>query len=126
RAKKAVQLALKEGNYWQTLGVAHYRAGDWKAAALALNKSLELGPSGAVNWLFLAMAQQKLGKHDEARRAYEHAVQWLERNRDALEKKDKQRADELRRFRAEAEEVLELKKKIEEQKPVLGHSPGTI
>jgi hypothetical protein len=38
------------------------------------------------------------------------AVRWLERHKQALGK-DKMRTGELRRFRAEAEEVLELKKK---------------
>src|SRR5439155_1257025 len=38
-AKKAVALAPKEGNHWNTLGVAHYRAGDWKAATASLEKS---------------------------------------------------------------------------------------
>ena len=110
-AKKAVQLAPKVGSYWKTLGVAHYRAGDWKAAVAALDKSLELRQGGdAVDQLFLAMAHRKLGNPDEARKAYEQAVQWLEKNKEALEK-DKGLAEELRRFRAEAEEVLELKKK---------------
>src|SRR5262249_47445153 len=38
-ARKAVQLAPKVGMYWNTLGVAHYRAGDWKAAVAALDKA---------------------------------------------------------------------------------------
>jgi tetratricopeptide (TPR) repeat protein/serine/threonine protein kinase len=109
-ARKAAQLAPKEGDCWKALGVAHYRAGDWKAAVAALDKSLELGPGGgAVSGFFLAMAHQKLGNHDGARKAYEQAVQWQEKNKEALEK-DKTQAEDLRRFRAEAEEVLELKK----------------
>jgi tetratricopeptide (TPR) repeat protein len=34
-ARKAVQLAPTAGDYRRTLGVAHYRAGDWKAAVFA-------------------------------------------------------------------------------------------
>jgi tetratricopeptide (TPR) repeat protein len=110
-ARKAVQLAPKAGDHWTTLGVAHYRAGDGKAAVAALDKSLELRQGGdAVGRLFLAMAHRKLGNHDEARKAYGRAVGWLEKNQGALEK-DKGLAEELRRFRAEAEEVLGLKKK---------------
>jgi probable HAF family extracellular repeat protein len=45
-AKKAVQLAPKMGDCWYTLGVAHYRAGDWKAAIAALNESVKLGKGG--------------------------------------------------------------------------------
>ena len=43
----------------------------------------------------------------EARKAYHQAVQWLESNQEALEK-DKEQGNELRRFRTEAEQVLEL------------------
>src|SRR5262249_25449220 len=38
-AKKAVERAPKNGEDWNTLGVAHYRAGDMKAAIDALEKS---------------------------------------------------------------------------------------
>jgi serine/threonine protein kinase/Flp pilus assembly protein TadD len=110
-AKRAAGLAPEEGSVWKTLGVAHYRAGDWKAAVAALDKFLELrkGADAAVQ-LFLAMAHRKLGDHDEARKAYEQAVEWLEKNKEALQK-NQVYAEELRRFRAEAEEVLELNKK---------------
>ncbi len=111
-ASKAVEVAPNAADNWNTLGVAHYRAGDWKAAVAALGKSVELSQRGgdAVDQLFLAMAHQQLGKRDEARKAYDQAVQWLEKNKETLEK-DKPHAEELRRFRSEAEEVLELKKK---------------
>ncbi len=106
-ARKAVTLAPKVGATWKTLGVALYRAGDWKAAVAALGKSLELSKGGdAVDRLFLAMAHQKLGHPDEARKWYRRAVAWLERNQDILDK-DRVYADELSRFRAEAEAVLE-------------------
>jgi tetratricopeptide (TPR) repeat protein/tRNA A-37 threonylcarbamoyl transferase component Bud32 len=107
---KAVELAPKQAKYWRQLGVAHYRTGDWKAAVAALDKSLER-PQGAdgAGWLFLAMAHRKLGNQDQAHEAYEQAVRWLERNQEALEK-DQAQAEELRRFRAEAEELLQRKK----------------
>src|SRR5262249_18764302 len=41
-AKKAVEMAPKEGTFCNTLGVAQYRAGDWKAAVEALKKSEDL------------------------------------------------------------------------------------
>jgi tetratricopeptide (TPR) repeat protein len=110
-ARKAVAAAPKAGDYWNTLGVAHYRAGDWKAAVTALDKSVELRQGGdAVDHLFLAMATGQLGKRDQALKAYDKAVQWPEKNKETLEK-DKTQAEELRRFRTEAEEVLQLKKK---------------
>ena len=108
---KAIELDPKFAGHWQGVGLAHYRAGNWKAAVAALDKSLELHPAGdAYDWLFLAMAHWKLGHADEARRAYERAVQWLEKNSENLAK-NQRTADDLRRFRAEAEVLLELKKK---------------
>ncbi len=110
-ARKTVDLFPREGRYWLTLGVAQYRAGDWKAALDALNRSLELRQGGdAGDWFFLALTHQKLGNHHTARKWYDQAAQWLERN-EAVLAKDPPRAEELRRFRAEAEEVLELKAK---------------
>jgi tetratricopeptide (TPR) repeat protein len=110
-ARKAVQLAPKDANNWGTLGTAHYRAGDWQAAVAALDRSLALKPGwDADAWLFLAMTHRKLGRDDEARRAYDRAIQWLEGHRELLAK-DRAQAEELRRFQAEAEEVLGLKKK---------------
>src|SRR5207302_179269 len=41
-AKKAVELAPEHPFYPNTLGVASYRARDWKAAIAALEKSMEL------------------------------------------------------------------------------------
>ncbi|MGH7170929.1 MAG: redoxin family protein, partial [Gemmataceae bacterium] len=109
-AKKAVELAPREGGYWNTLGVAHYRAGDWKSAIDALNKSMERNRGGnAFDWLFLAMAQQKLGKAPEARQWYDKATAWVEKSRaSAL---DPVQSEELRRFQREAQEVLEQKSK---------------
>jgi tetratricopeptide (TPR) repeat protein len=109
-AKKAVHQSAKDGGYWNTLGVAHYRAGNWKAAVTALDKSVELRQGGdAFDLLFLAMAHQKLDNHLAARKAYDRALHWIEKNKETLDK-DKAQAEELRRFRSEAEAVLELKK----------------
>ena len=45
--------------YRNTLGVAHYRAGEWSAAADALEESMRLRSGGdPYDWLFLAMARQ--------------------------------------------------------------------
>jgi tetratricopeptide (TPR) repeat protein len=103
-AKKAVELKPNHGNSWNTLGVAHYRAGDWKAAVEALNKSEELRPGQALgfNGLFLAMAHWQRGDQEQARRWYDKAVQWAEKNQPQNE--------ELRRFRSEAAELLGIQK----------------
>src|SRR5262249_44836148 len=41
-AKRATERAPAAGHIWNTLGVAHYRAGNWKEAVAALDKSMEL------------------------------------------------------------------------------------
>jgi tetratricopeptide (TPR) repeat protein/serine/threonine protein kinase len=101
-AKKAVTLAPNEGNSWNTLGVAHYRAGQWQRAVGALKKSMDLRKGGdSCDWLFLAMAHWQLGEKDQAQQWYDRAVQWMDKNRPTDE--------ELRRFRAEAAELLQVK-----------------
>jgi tetratricopeptide (TPR) repeat protein len=109
-ARKAVQLAPQEANHWTTLGTAHYRAGDWKAAVAALDKSRELDKApAALTWLFLAMTHRKLGHDGEARQAYDKALRWLEQNKETLAQ-HKPQLEALRRIQSEAEAVLELKK----------------
>jgi tetratricopeptide (TPR) repeat protein len=103
-AKRAVQLAPKAGANWNTLGVAHYRAGEWRAAVAALTKSMELGKGGeALDWFFLAMVHWHLGAKEQARTWYGKAVHWM----DMYDPRD----DELRRFRAEAAALLGIKDK---------------
>jgi tetratricopeptide (TPR) repeat protein len=98
-ANQAVRLAPYDGDFWNTLGVAHYRAGNWKEAVTALEKAKELSGGGdAVDWLFLAMAHWQLGQKDEARLWYDQAVRRLETSK-LLEA-------ELPRFRTEAANLL--------------------
>jgi serine/threonine protein kinase/WD40 repeat protein/tetratricopeptide (TPR) repeat protein len=112
-AKKAVEAAPTEGLYWNTLGAAQYRAGDWKAAVAALKKSMELRQGGdAFDFFFLAMACERLGQKEQARKWYKQAALWVEKNGPALAK-NPQYAEELRRFRAEAAELLEIKDREE-------------
>jgi tetratricopeptide (TPR) repeat protein len=99
-AKEAVRLAPQQGDYWNTLGVALCRAGEWKDALDAFEKSLELCDGGdAYDWFFIAMAQWQLGRKDEARRWYDRAVAWVEENKKADD-------EELSRFRTEAAALL--------------------
>ncbi|MGE5191727.1 MAG: tetratricopeptide repeat protein [Deltaproteobacteria bacterium] len=100
-AKRAVELAPETGTYQNTLGVAHYRAGNWKGAIAALEKSAALRQGGdAFDWYFLAMAHRQTGNQDEARRWYDKAAEWREKNAGDNE--------ELRHFDAEAREVLDM------------------
>jgi uncharacterized protein HemY len=101
-AKQAVEIAPKEGTLWNTLGAAHYRAGNWKDAIAGLEKSMELRKGGdSFDWFFLAMAHWKLGEKDKARTRFDQAVEWMD--------KHQPRDEELRRFRAEAAELLGIK-----------------
>jgi tetratricopeptide (TPR) repeat protein len=103
-AQQAVKARPRDGNFWNTLGVAHYRNGDDKAAIAALETSMKLSTGGdGSDWFFLAMAHWRLGDRDEARKWFGQAVRWMDKHlpRDA----------ELRRFRAEAEATLGAKDK---------------
>ena len=108
-AKQAVRLDPERSSYWSTLGTAHYRAGDWKAAVAALHTSLEKSNGGtAGDWVFLAMSHWKLGDRAEARKRHHQAVQWMEQNQANMSRNSLQ-AEALRRCRSEADEVLGLK-----------------
>lgn len=66
-ATKAVQLAPRDGNAWIAMGVAQYRAGDWKPARESLEKAMSLRNGGdCADWFFLAMVHWKLGDKVEA------------------------------------------------------------
>jgi tetratricopeptide (TPR) repeat protein len=96
-AKKAVTARPKSADCRTTLGVAHYRNGDNKAAVVELEKALTLRASGSRKAFFLAMAYWRLGNRDQAQTWFDQAVQWMDRHKPH---------DELRRFRAEAEALL--------------------
>jgi uncharacterized protein HemY len=100
-ARRTVEESPGGGHFWSTLGMAHYRAGDWQAAIAALDQAVKL-MSGVRdrNGFFLAMAHWQLGHRERARESFNQAVRWMETNRSP---------DELaRRVRAEAEELLGL------------------
>ena len=67
--------------HWNTLGVAHYRAGDWKAAVVALEKSMELR-TGRRRLRLVLPGHGPLAtrQKDEARKWYDKAVAWMEKN----------------------------------------------
>jgi serine/threonine protein kinase/tetratricopeptide (TPR) repeat protein len=96
--KVAVQLRSVAA-YWNTLGKAHYRAGEYPDAIIALEQSMKLNSSGgAHDWFFLAMAHWKLGEKEEANKWYLKAIEEVKKKKpnDAL----------LIRFRSEAAELM--------------------
>ncbi|HET6573304.1 MAG TPA: protein kinase [Fimbriiglobus sp.] len=97
------------GNYLNTLGVAHYRAGNLDEALTALQKSLEIADGGdhdyavCADFFFLAMANWKLGRKDEARKWYDRAVE-----RTVTKEPEN---EELCRFEAEAAALMGIEVK---------------
>ncbi|MCO6044071.1 protein kinase [Aeoliella sp. ICT_H6.2] len=101
-SNEALQRAPESPDYWNSLGIGHYRAGDFDEAITALDRSIEFGGEDDMsNYYFLAMAHWRRGEQDEARQSYGRGV-------------EKQEAAgittlsnlELASFRREAEEVL--------------------
>ena len=110
------------GYFWTTLGMARYRAGDWKGATQALEEALKLSQatrgfdrSVGRSLFFLAMAQKQLGQGQEARQAYDRALTWLETNRKTVQETPRL-ADEVRRSQTEAEQLLK-QRPDQKQKP---------
>jgi serine/threonine protein kinase/WD40 repeat protein len=109
-AKEATQLAPQEGLCWNTLGVAHYRAGHWDDSIQALRKSTQLMSDRfeSFDTFFLAMAHWQQNDKEQARKLYDRAVAWMEKHQAEL---SKDHVEELSRFRAEAAVLLESKAK---------------
>jgi tetratricopeptide (TPR) repeat protein len=100
-ATRSLQLAPENGTFWNTRGAIHFRLANWGAALSDLETSMQLRQGGdALDWFFLAIVHWRLNRRDEARRWYDQAVEWMEQHRS--------NDDELRRFRAEAAELLGL------------------
>ncbi len=105
-AQRAVELHPQYGGFWNTLGTAHYRAGDNRAAVTELEKAMAMNHGGdCYDWFFLAMAHWRLGHEAEARKHYGRAVAWMAENKHKLER-SKLQAARFRRFRTEAAALL--------------------
>jgi serine/threonine protein kinase/Tfp pilus assembly protein PilF len=101
-ARKSVAARSEQVDYWNTLGAAYYRAGDYQAALRALDRSMRLNRGGNCgDWFFVAMARWQRGEKKQARRWYARAVHDLERKTPPGYD-----AEELRRIRAEATALL--------------------
>ncbi|MGE5195517.1 MAG: tetratricopeptide repeat protein, partial [Deltaproteobacteria bacterium] len=107
-ARRAVDLIPQQGGFWNTLGVARFRVGAHQAALDALQKSIDLRRGGdACDYLFVSMSHWRLDHKDQARNWYEKGVQWIEKNGELMDKHE-QYAEELKRFRVEAQEMLKI------------------
>ncbi len=104
-AKQVIDLDPSKGDSWNSYGVAQYSAGDWRGAVKTLTESVRLRANGgdSFDYFFLGMAHWQLGHKEEAYSWYKKANTWMEK----FAPKD----PELVRFRAEAEELMGIKKK---------------
>jgi hypothetical protein len=80
-ASRAAEADPNCATYLNTLGAAHYRAGNFNAAIGALGRAVELTEGGtAFDHIFLAMAHAKLGDRQQAERWLDHAALWMGRH----------------------------------------------
>ncbi len=102
-AERAVRASSEQPAYLNTLGVARYRAGQFREAVDTLLRGDR--PSGEVTaWdgFFIAMALKRQGLDSLAADYHRSAVRWMERNPDLSIEESR----ELRAFREEAAGVL--------------------
>jgi hypothetical protein len=102
--QEAVRLDPDESLYLNTLGVVQYRGGQHRETVATLEKSLAVGKGqyDAFDLFFLAMAHGRLGNPVKARECFDRAVKWCDARNDL----SPQHVEELKGFRAEAEQVL--------------------
>jgi tetratricopeptide (TPR) repeat protein len=80
-ASRATRAHPMCGDYWNTLGVAQYCAGDYQAAITTLGQSIKLNEGGtAFDFFFLAMAHAQIGAHDIARHWFREGALWMDRH----------------------------------------------
>jgi hypothetical protein len=101
-ANRAIDLRSESAaNDWTNLGVAQYRAGNWQTAVDALEKAdAMIEGGGSIHRMFLAMARWRLGDKEKARQLYAQEAAWIAEHR--------KNSEEQNRFRAEAEELMEI------------------
>ena len=106
QAEAAVQAEPGNGFYLNTLGIAHYRLADYAKALQTLTQSEKLiatnEGSHPADLAFLAMAQDKLRKNDEAQAT-------LGRLREVMKQPRWAKDAEAQDFLREAEELIEGK-----------------
>jgi tetratricopeptide (TPR) repeat protein len=97
-AQWIVEVCPSAAIYWNTLGVAHYRAGDDGSAITALDRATTLGGSMPFNEVFLAMAYARSGDRAQSEIRLAQAISQMMR--------DYPEHAELSRFCDEAHSLL--------------------
>jgi tetratricopeptide (TPR) repeat protein len=99
-AEAACKVKPESGHYLSTLGVAQYRLGEYEEALATLAHSDEFnGGKQPADVAFLAMANQRLGRIEEARAG-------LARLRVLMQDADLAADEDARNFLAEAEALI--------------------
>jgi hypothetical protein len=99
-AEQAITLEPESATYWNTLGIAYFRARDWKATTHALEQAVELSGGGtSFDHFFLAMAWWQQGDKEQAHHWYWRGNAWMEEHNPDHET--------LIRFRKEATALLD-------------------
>jgi tetratricopeptide (TPR) repeat protein len=86
-AEKELESSARQ--FWSLTeqGALAYRAGRFQQAVPLFEQSLQADPRlgrAVLNWLWLALANQRLGKGEEARRWLNKARAWLDQYRDGM------------------------------------------
>jgi tetratricopeptide (TPR) repeat protein len=86
-AEKELQGFAKQ--FWSLTeqGALAYRVGRFQEAVPLFEQSLKADPMpgrAVLNWLWLALANQRLGQAQEARRWLDKATAWLDQHRDGM------------------------------------------
>jgi uncharacterized protein HemY len=85
--------------YWNTLGVAYFRTGNFESAITALERARDLGCGGtSFDYVFLAMSHARLGNREESQRCLTSAVIEKEKSHPS--------SPELARFCDEAQSLI--------------------
>ncbi|MBV8487075.1 MAG: bacterial transcriptional activator domain-containing protein [Planctomycetaceae bacterium] len=78
-ATEATQADPHSAAYWNTLGAAHYRAGDAPSAIGALERSLSLTQGGTgFDYVFLSLSHGLLGQFEQAKNWRDRTAMWLQ------------------------------------------------
>jgi WD40 repeat protein/serine/threonine protein kinase len=115
QAETACRLAPDNANYLNTLGVAHYRVGDYQKALDTLGRSDKLQKESIKESIpedlaFLAMAQHQLGQKEQAQAT-------LARLREVLKRPQRAKNAEAQGFLREAAALIDRKTQPEASPP---------
>jgi tetratricopeptide (TPR) repeat protein len=100
-AQRSLDLAANDRSGWSILGIAFYRAGDWRNAITAVKQGIKLNSGGTTyaGVFVVAMAYWQMGDKKLARWWYDQAAQ-------GMDKQKKPTSELSRRLRVEAATLL--------------------